>query len=286
MTVRSIACGDDVFEVGGIGYDPHGVFRLGDREVEPRRQPLLVETIRASVLCNEATLRRTEAGHWVVDGDPTEGALLTVGIKAGLNLDLEREECPRTDTIPFEPEHRFMATLRHDHDGRGYIYLKGAPEQVLGMCALARAEGGDRPLDPGAWHRRIQELAQRGQRVLAGELAFPHAERDVEREARFGEYVHVDRAGLEARPVDIGIDAHVAHRERLERCALELALALRRLGQAIVDVGDFAFAHHERHPVQGLDTAVVYDDVTGLEQDGPVVSVRRVRHRAPPGRRQ
>jgi magnesium-transporting ATPase (P-type) len=167
MTVRSIACGDDVFEVGGVGYDPHGVFRLGDREVEPRRRPLLVETIRASVLCNEATLRRTEAGHWVVDGDPTEGALLTVGIKAGLNLDLEREECPRTDTIPFEPEHRFMATLQHDHDGRGYIYLKGAPEQVLGMCALARGEGGERPLDPAAWHRRIEELAQRGQRVLA-----------------------------------------------------------------------------------------------------------------------
>ena len=67
MTVRSITCGDDVFEVGGVGYDPHGLFRLGDREVEPRRRPLLVETIRASVLCKEATLRRTEAGHWVVD---------------------------------------------------------------------------------------------------------------------------------------------------------------------------------------------------------------------------
>ena len=119
------------------------------------------------MLCKEATLHQTEAGHWVVDGDPTEGALLTVGIKAGLNLDLERERVPRTDTIPFEAEHRFMATLRGDRDGRGYIYLKGAPEQVLGMCALAHAEGGDRPLDPAAWHRRIEELAQPGQRVLA-----------------------------------------------------------------------------------------------------------------------
>ena len=125
--------------------------------------------IRAGVLCNEATLRQVEVegSRWVVDGDPTEGALLTVGIKAGLNLDLEREECPRTDTIPFEPEHRFMATLHHDHEGRGFVYLKGAPERVLVMCAHARTEGGDRPLDPAAWHRRIEELAQRGQRVLA-----------------------------------------------------------------------------------------------------------------------
>ena len=84
----------------------------------------------------------------MVDGDPTEGALLTAGLKAGLDLEFEREAYPRTDTIPFESEHRFMATLHHDHDGRGFIYVKGAPERLLGMCARERtADCGDRPLD-------------------------------------------------------------------------------------------------------------------------------------------
>jgi magnesium-transporting ATPase (P-type) len=167
MTVRSIACGDEVFEVGGVGYDPHGAFRLGEREIEPGRRPPLAEMIRAGMLCSEAALRRTEEGRWVADGDPTEGALLTVGIKAGLDPELEREERPRTDTIPFEAEHRFMATLHHDHEGRGFIYLKGAPERVLDMCGHARTEGGEGPLDRPHWHRCVEQLAARGQRVLA-----------------------------------------------------------------------------------------------------------------------
>ena len=141
---------------GGVGYDPHGAFRLGEREVDPDASRPLVETIRAGLLCNEARLRQGKDGRWVVDGDPTEGALLTVGVKAGLDPDRERAGCPRTDTIPFEPEHRFMATLRHDHEGRGLVFLKGAPERVLEMCVSARTADGDRPLDRPFWQRRVE----------------------------------------------------------------------------------------------------------------------------------
>jgi magnesium-transporting ATPase (P-type) len=184
MTVRSIAFGDDVFEVGGVGYDPHGTFRLGEREVEPRHRPLLSEMIRAGVLCNEAALRQAEGGRWVVDGDPTEGALLAVGVKAGIDPGLERDGRPRTDTIPFEPEYRFMATLHHDHEGRGYVYLKGAPERVLDMCARARTDAGERPLERVSWHRRVEQLAAQGQRVLAVATKAADADR---RELRFAD---------------------------------------------------------------------------------------------------
>jgi magnesium-transporting ATPase (P-type) len=103
--------------------------------------PELEELARAALLCNDAHLRDVE-GRWELAGDPTEGALLTLALKAGLDDAFEREAVPRTDVIPFESEHRFMATLHHDHTAHGYIYLKGAPEVVLTMCAWQRV-GGD-----------------------------------------------------------------------------------------------------------------------------------------------
>jgi magnesium-transporting ATPase (P-type) len=166
MTVRSIATARHRYEVGGVGYDPHGGFSLDGRDVVPEQRPLLAEMCRAALLCNDAALRR--AGEaWIVDGDPTEGALLVVAAKAGLDLRLVNEEFPRTDAIPFESEHRFMATLHHDHAGRGFVYLKGAPERVLEMCSRQRTLDGDAPLDRAYWHRRIEEIAARGERLLA-----------------------------------------------------------------------------------------------------------------------
>jgi magnesium-transporting ATPase (P-type) len=170
MTAQAVAIAEHLFEVSGIGYDPHGAFSLAGDDAaaaEPEDHPLLIAVIRAAVLCNEARLRRAEGGAWVVDGDPTEGALLTAGLKAGLDLEFEREAYPRTDAIPFESEHRFMATLHHDHEGRGFIYIKGAPERLLGMCARERVGDAERSLDAAYWHRRVEELAARGQRILA-----------------------------------------------------------------------------------------------------------------------
>ncbi len=102
-------------------------------------------------------------------GDPTEGALVVAAVKAGLDAAIEAERYPRTDVIPFESEHRFMATLHHDHAGHGFVYVKGAPERLLEMCSHERAapEGGVRPLDRDRWQARVEELAARGMRVLA-----------------------------------------------------------------------------------------------------------------------
>jgi magnesium-transporting ATPase (P-type) len=74
---------------------------------------------------------------------------------------------PRTDTIPFESEHRFMATLHHNHSGHAFVFIKGAPERVLGMCSLQRIDGEDVPIRMADWHRQIDEIASWGQRMLA-----------------------------------------------------------------------------------------------------------------------
>jgi len=108
-----------------------------------------------------------------MEGDPTEGALLTLAYKAGLDPVTEQERFHRMDSIPFESEHRFMATLHHDHDGHSVICIKGAPECVLAMCADEPYSAGLRPLRRDYWHERIEELAAAGQRVLA--VAFRYA---------------------------------------------------------------------------------------------------------------
>ncbi|KAA3626013.1 MAG: cation-transporting P-type ATPase [Proteobacteria bacterium] len=166
MTATAVVTATGMFEVNGSGYDPHGCFVLDNREVELSDYPILRELARASALCNDARLSQRD-GQWLLEGDPTEGALLTLGMKAGLDLDFQQEEWPRTDIIPFESQHRFMATLHHDHAGHGFAYVKGAPERLLEMCDHQRMRGEDLPLDLTYWHVQMNRMAQKGQRLLA-----------------------------------------------------------------------------------------------------------------------
>jgi calcium-translocating P-type ATPase len=183
MTAQSVATARHMFEVTGVGYDPEGVFTRDGAEVHPDDHPVLSAITRAALLCNEAELRLTDRG-WVMEGDPTEGALLTLAAKGGLDIDFERKSSPRTDIIPFESEHRFMATLHHDHEGRGFVYVKGAPERVLEMCGGQRGHDGDEALDAGYWHAKAEDIASRGQRLLA--IAYRSADEE-HRELRFGD---------------------------------------------------------------------------------------------------
>jgi len=185
MTVQTMATAAYTIDVSGVGYDPHGGFSLHENPVALADMPDLMELARAGMLCNDSDLAHVE-GVWRIHGDPTEGALVTLARKAGLDLGFEREMFPRTDVIPFESQHRLMATLHHDHAGHGFMYVKGAPERVLEMCAFQRTLGEDRPLNVGSWHDRIEQIASRGQRVLAvafGSTNHEHRElrfRDVE----------------------------------------------------------------------------------------------------------
>ncbi len=166
MTLRTVVTAGTVYSASGAGYDPHGEFEVDNEPVDPDGSPALVECVRAAARCNDAGLRRV-GDQWLVDGDPMEGALLVGAMKAGLDLDLERERLPRTDVIPFETEHRLMATLHHDHEGHGYVFVKGAPERILDLCREQRAaDGGGEPLDRHDWETAIEAIAAEGQRVL------------------------------------------------------------------------------------------------------------------------
>ncbi|MGD2080507.1 MAG: HAD-IC family P-type ATPase, partial [Nitrospirota bacterium] len=173
MTVRTVATARHLVDVGGSGYDPHGGFSVRGEGAPPDEYPGLAELARAAVLCNDAAVGEV-GGRWELHGDPTEGALLVMGMKAGIDPQHESREFPRMDVIPFESEHRFMATLHHDHAGHSFILLKGAPERIMEMCGWQRAEGQDEPIDLAYWRSRIESIGGQGQRVIA--LAFKAGE--------------------------------------------------------------------------------------------------------------
>jgi len=167
MTVQRVICADHVFEVGGIGYAPGGDFSIAGNIVDADHYPALSMAARAGVLCNDARLRE-EDGVWRVEGDPTEGALLVLGGKAGFTQHVGDAAWPRLDVIPFESQHRFMATHHRDSDGEPWIFVKGAPERILDMCTTQmNHDGGASPLDIDTWHRLATATAAQGLRLLA-----------------------------------------------------------------------------------------------------------------------
>lgn len=165
MAVVSIAAAGQRFTVSGAGYAPHGGFSRDGQAVEAGDCPLLREMAQAALLCSDASLNLVK-DRWTIEGDPMEGALVALAAKAGLDQDTETRAHPRVDVIPFDARHRFMAVLHHHRDG-GVIYVKGAPERILQMCARQRGTNGDVALDSYDWQAQIEKIAAGGQRVLA-----------------------------------------------------------------------------------------------------------------------
>ena len=207
MTVQAVATRHRLYTVSGVGYDPHGGFSSDGHDEAPGDHPVLQELCLASVLCNDARLVEHE-GQWRVEGDPMEGALLVLGRKAGLDPELLSEELPRDDIIPFESEHRFMATLHHDHAGQRTIYLKGAPEVVFSRCSRQRTETGDSPFELDYWLAEVEEIGRRGQRALAIAV---HAARPEQEALKFddvaGELAMLGLVGIIDPPRNEAIEA-------------------------------------------------------------------------------
>jgi potassium/sodium efflux P-type ATPase len=202
MTVAAILTVEEHYRLSGVGYQPEGsLFReatpvtvedalaqhgvtegdgayllpaTGPRNERGDAMPVTVqdstalhECLRCGALCNDSRLVYAD-DQWQVEGDPTEGALLTSATKGGLELARERAENTALDTIPFESERQYMATLHRHPKGGTVIYLKGAVEKVLALCGtMLTAEGTSSPIDRETLYARANELAAEGLRVLA-----------------------------------------------------------------------------------------------------------------------
>jgi magnesium-transporting ATPase (P-type) len=165
MMVVSAVTAESAYEVTGEGYAPTGEIKKDGAAAG--NEPVLRLMGRVSLLCNDAELFQQE-GVWKVEGDPTEGALYPFANKVGMDREAERAAYPRIDAIPFESEHKFMATLHQSADGTQSLLVKGAPEVILEKCTLQQTAGGSpEPLDRGRFTREADRLASQGERVLA-----------------------------------------------------------------------------------------------------------------------
>lgn len=167
MMVASVVTYQHAFTLEGEGYNPEGDLKLNDRCISPTEHRVLEEMARAAALCNDASLVE-KSGVWHSEGDPMEGALLSFAAKMNLDVRLEQSVWKRSDAIPFDARHRFMATLSHDHQHHACIFVKGAPERLLEMCGSQRSTDGKvEPLDMAYWQQQMLTIAAKGQRVLA-----------------------------------------------------------------------------------------------------------------------
>ncbi|MES1954679.1 cation-translocating P-type ATPase [Salinisphaera hydrothermalis] len=163
MMVRSVVLAADQLAVEGNGYVPRG--RIQSVRSPSSADADLARLVIAAVLCNDAELKPDP--DWHILGSATEGALLTLALKAGHDIDRIRATYTRLDTRPFESSRRTMATLHRDREGVRWITLKGAPEAVLEHCTTQLHDGVAEPLAREYWTQQVIALAESGQRTLA-----------------------------------------------------------------------------------------------------------------------
>jgi magnesium-transporting ATPase (P-type) len=170
MTVRHVVTKAGRYETEGIGYAPDGRVLSDGEETSLASRPDLQALVEVLAVCNDSRIAQ-EDGHWKVVGEPTEGALYTLGRKA--NFDPEPYQ--RIAIVPFESENKYMATL-NEVPGKGLkTMLKGAPDRLLDRSAHERsASDALEPLDRKFWEEQIDWLSSQGLRVLAA------ASREVE----------------------------------------------------------------------------------------------------------
>ncbi len=156
MTARRVVSGGHEAAVRGAGYAPMGEIEAVGHDDHAACLAAVLPLVRCGLLCNDARLHSAR-GAWSVAGDPMEGALLALALKAGLNPEQVRGAWPRLDEIPFDAAYRFMATLHRGPAGETLLFVKGAPERLLELSSGA---------DVAYWQERIAAAATAGERVL------------------------------------------------------------------------------------------------------------------------
>ncbi|MEO6741758.1 MAG: HAD-IC family P-type ATPase, partial [Chthoniobacteraceae bacterium] len=133
MTVRALYVAGHTYEVTGEGYGPDGEVRIAGRKSESQHAAPLLELATVLIGCNNAHLVE-EDGQWKVIGDPTEGALLAAGPKAGGNRERIEKEMPKQQEIPFDSDRKRRTVIRRMPDGKLRAFINGAPDMLLSRC--------------------------------------------------------------------------------------------------------------------------------------------------------
>lgn len=162
MIVEKIFTMDAELDVKGNGYSPKGKFFKDKKEIDIKTFKTAYKAIEIGYLCNNADIAKEE-DEWIVEGEPTEGALITLAKKAGVNRDDKRIK-----EISFDPNRKMMSVVNKCKGGE-YVHTKGAPENLFKRASSYLEKGRIKSLDEEALERfrkKNEALASKGYRVL------------------------------------------------------------------------------------------------------------------------
>jgi P-type Ca2+ transporter type 2C len=168
MTVRALYVAGQNYEVTGEGYGPDGEVRLEGKKTEAQHAPPLRELATVILSCNNAHLVQEE-GTWKTVGDPTEGALLAAGAKAGGDRKRIERELPKHHEIPFDSDRKRSTVIRKMPDGKLRAFINGAADVLLERCTNLYTSNGVRPMTDEDRRNIVEQntaMAQQALRVL------------------------------------------------------------------------------------------------------------------------
>ncbi|MFH1395779.1 MAG: HAD-IC family P-type ATPase [archaeon] len=167
MVIENLFTSDAEVNVTGNGYEPKGVFLKEKVKIDVNKHKTISKMLEIGVLCNNANIK-LEKRIWSVDGEATEGALITLAQKAGKTREDYHKKFPRKKEHPFDPIRKCMSTI-HLNQGKHFVYSKGAPEILLKKAKYYLDNGKIKKLDKKVLNLFLEknnEYASKGLRVL------------------------------------------------------------------------------------------------------------------------
>lgn len=195
MTVKKIYCDKALYKITGIGYEPKGKLEL--LEGEPNKTFSREELLKAGILCSNTKLIKKD-NQWQIQGDPTEGALLTVVEKCNLKEEFVRNEFERIKEIPFDSCRRYM-TVVVKNQNKIKAYCKGAFSKIVDKCNMIYEDGEIRLFTKADREKMLlihKEMTGEGLRVLA----FAYKDLKNEKDDIKGNFTFLGLAAMEDSP--------------------------------------------------------------------------------------
>ncbi|MCY8487344.1 calcium-translocating P-type ATPase, SERCA-type [Bacillus atrophaeus] len=134
MTVTHVWSGGKTWNVSGVGYEPKGAFTLNGKETSADHHKPLQQMLLYGALCNTSIIEKKD-DEYILDGDPTEGALLTAARKAGFSNDFVQSHYRVIEEFPFDSDRKMMTVIVEDRDKKHYVITKGAPDVLMQRSA-------------------------------------------------------------------------------------------------------------------------------------------------------
>ncbi|MEQ5998579.1 calcium-translocating P-type ATPase, SERCA-type [Bacillus amyloliquefaciens] len=169
MTVTHMWSGGKTFKVSGIGYEPEGVFTRGEREIKPKDEKILEQMLVFGALCNTSEIALKD-GHYVLDGDPTEGALLTAARKGGYSNDWLSGQYRVVAEFPFDSVRKMMTVIVEDQEKKQFVITKGAPDVLIDRSSHLMYDARSAPFSgekKAETEAVLKELASQALRTIA-----------------------------------------------------------------------------------------------------------------------